>query len=282
MNEENSSMDNDQNRYSDSERLPQDLLATAQRYAAQPMPRPTSEQTRHLVERMLAEQPMPARTDRPARQGTVLAAVRVARWRIRLMSVWFWIACVVLLIAVNVISVVNRTPAGMVALVMLLPLTAVLGLAQASRTPSHGLREVETAAPVSPITVIAASALAIVGLDCAFGVTATALLALLSWAPFAALLIAWLSPTLFLAAISLPIALRWGTISAAIVGAGPWVALAFVAAILPGNSVVDIFSPPRDALSVALHLVAASIGAAGLLFLLHDSAWRRALIRPTM
>jgi hypothetical protein len=202
----------------------------------------------------------------------------------RLTSAPFWIACVLELAVVGAITALNITSSGMVPLVMALPLTAVLGLAQAARTPSRGLREVEAAAPVSHTTVMAAVTLAIVGLDCAFGLIATAFLALLSWTPFAALLVAWLGPLLLLAGLSLPVALRWGAIPAAIVGAGPWLALAVVAFALPGNSMAaTAFALPHDTLSFALRIGAAAVGAVVLLLFLRESSWQRswqrALIR---
>lgn len=271
-------MDNDQERYADAERLPPDLLAVVQRYAAQPAPRPTPEQTMRLVSRLLAEWPaiLPgsALPRRPA-----LAAIRVTRWRMRLMSAWFWIACALLLAVVGAATAINTSPNGMVPLVLLLPLTVVLGLAQAARTPSRGLRDVETACPVGSVTVMAVTTLAIVALNCMFGLIATALLALLSWAPFAALLVAWLGPLLLLAALSLPVALRWGALPAAIVGAGPWLALALVALMVPGSSATAIFALPHDALSFALRLIAAAFGAAGLLLFLRDARWQRRLVQ---
>ncbi len=272
-------MDNDQ---TDADHLPADLLALAQRYAAQPVPRPTHGQRRQLVERLLAEQAerAPMHAAHTARRGTVLAALRVARWRMRLMSAWFWIGCVLLLAVVGAFTAINTAPNEMAPLVMVLPLTAVLGLAQASRTPSRGLRDVEAACPVGTVTVMAAVTLAIVGLDCAFGVIATGFLALLAWAPFSTLLVAWLGPLLFLAALSLLVALRWGAVPAAALGAGPWLALAMVATIWPNGPAGALFALPYDALSVALHLVAALLGAGALLLLLRDSRWQRALIRP--
>jgi hypothetical protein len=272
-------MDEDRTRYPDREGLPPDLLETAQRYAAQPVPHPTREQTRQLVERLLAEQAQ-ILAGSAARPRSAFAAVRVARWRVRLVSAWFWIVSVVLLALVASITAVNTMPDKMVPLVLLLPLTAVLGLAQAARTPSRGLRDVETTCPVGTVTVMAASALAVVCLVCAFGLIATAFLALLSWAPFAALLVAWLGPLLLLAALSLPVALRWGAIPAAAIGAGPWLALALAAVVIPGSSAGEIFALPHDALSFAWHLGAAALGATTLLLLLRDAAWQRALIRP--
>ena len=212
-------MDNDHERYANAEDLPPDLLALARRYAAQPIPRPTPEQTRQLVDRLLAE-PVIAPARNSSRQGAVLAAAQVARWRMRFMGDWFWIGCVLLLAVVGAVTAINNSPNEMVPLVMALPLTAALGLAQVSRTPSRGLRDVEAACPVSSVTVMAAVTLAIVALDCAFGVIATAFLALLAWTPFSALLVAWLGPLLFLAALSLPVALRWGAVPAAALARG--------------------------------------------------------------
>lgn len=271
-------MDNDHERIADVEYLPPDLLATARRYAAQPVARPTPEQTKRLVDRLLAE-PVSAPARNMSYRGQALAPMRVARWRVRLMSAPFWIACVLALAVVGAVTAINVTSSGMVPLVLALPLTGVLGLAQAARTPSRGLRDVEAATPVSHATVMAAVTLAIVGLDCAFGLIATAFVALLSWAPFASLLVAWLGPLLLLAGLSLPVALRWGAIPAAVVGAGPWLALALVAFVIPGNSTVAaVFALPHDSLSFALRIGGAALGVGVLLLFLQESSWRRALI----
>src|SRR5579872_4187043 len=76
--------------------VPPDLRAVANRYAAQPMPRPTPEATARLVARLLAEEPVAVLTASP-RPARITPALRVMRWRLRLLGPWFWISSVVLL-----------------------------------------------------------------------------------------------------------------------------------------------------------------------------------------
>src|SRR5438552_876297 len=75
--------------------LPTALRDRAQRYAAQPVPRPTPADTARLVARLLAEEPAVALAT--PRRGRVMPALRVARWRMHLLGRWFWVAGVVLM-----------------------------------------------------------------------------------------------------------------------------------------------------------------------------------------
>lgn len=254
--------------------MPAELRAVAARYAAQPVPRPTPEQTARLLARLLAEEPSAARMAFP-RRGRVGPALRVARWRVRLLGPWFWVASVLLLAGGAAITLFQHGGGVALPLVLVAPLTAVLGLAHAARTSSGGLRAVEASAPVGFVEVTAGLALAVVGFDCALGLAATLILALLRWAPFVALLAAWLGPLLLLSGISLPIALRWGTVPAAVVGAGPWLALALAAALAPGSVCATFFIVPQDAASELAHAGAAAGGGLLLLLvLLRGGAWR--------
>ncbi len=253
--------------------LPPELRAVALRYAARPVPRPTPEQTARLLARLLAEEPSAARAAFP-RRGRVLPALRVARWRVRLLGPWFWVASVLLLAGGAAITLFQHGSNAALPLVLLAPLTAVLGIAHAVRTSSGGLRAVEASVPVGVVEVTAGLVLAIVGFDCALGVAATVGLALIHWAPFVALLSAWLGPLLLLAGVSLPIALRWGTVPAVVVGAGPWLALALAAALAPGSVCATFFIVPRDAASELAHAGAAAGGLLLLLVLLRGGTWR--------
>ncbi len=251
-------------RPAEDDELPPELRAVAERYAAQPVPRPTAEQTARLLARLLAEESAVALAA-PDRPAGVAAALRVARWRVRLLGPQFWVASVLLLVVGAAVTSNARLGAGAMPFIMLAPLTAILGLCYALRTPSRGLRAVETSAPLNPAQVAAALALAIVAFDCAFGCIVTAGLALAGWAPFLALLSAWLAPLLLLTGLSLPIALRWGALPAALVGGGPWLLLTGAAIIEPRGAVSVAFGVPLDAASVLLHF---ATGLLGLLFLL--------------
>ena len=265
----------------DENDLPLELRAVARRYAAYPVPRPTPEATVRLVARLLAEEPVTALAASAGRWH-VLAALRVARWRMRLLGSWFWAASVLLLVVgATLVPVTHAAGSAVAPLVLLAPLTAVLGLAHAVRTSSSGLRAVEASCPLGFVEVTAGLVLAIVGFDCALGVAATAILALARWAPFAALLAAWLGPLLLLAGISLPIALRWGALPAAAIGGGPWLLLALIALVAPHGLPAQLFALPQGSLALALHAGAAALG--GLLLLLvlvRSPAWQRVPLSP--
>jgi len=249
--------------------LPSDLRLVVQRYQTLPVPRPTAEDTARLVARLLAEEPAAALA-LSSPSGGLLAAVRVARWRVRLLGAQFWIASVLLMLVGAAWSQSLHTTTGAAPLIFLIPLTAVLGLSHALRTSSGGLRAVETSSPLGFVEVTAGLALAIVGFDCLLGVIATSALALARWAPFGLLLAAWLGPLLLLTGISLPIALRWGAIPAAVIGGGPWLLLAATAQFKP----VGLFALPQGTLSLTLHLLAALSGLSLLLLTyLHNPRW---------
>jgi len=253
--------------------LPPELRAIAQRYAAQPVPRPATADTARLVARLLAEEPAVALAA-PQRRGRIIRALGVARWRMLLLGRWFWVAGV-LLMALGALLTPALRESGALPLILLAPLTAVLSLAHAVRTSSGGLRAVEASCPIGFVEVTTGLVLAIVGFDCLLGVMATAGLALLRWAPFVALLAAWLGPLLLLAGISLPIALRWGAIPAVVVGGGPWLLLAAVARLQPDGAYARALAVPQDGLSLGLHLVAAALGSLLLaLMLVRGGAWR--------
>jgi len=256
-----------------ADELPPELRAVALRYAAQPVPRPTPDDTARLVARLLVEEPVAPLTARP-RLGHVLPALRVARWRLRLLGPWFWVTSIVLLFCGAVLTPFVHGPSVALPLVVLAPLTAVLGLAHAARTSSGGLRAVEASAPIGFVEVTTGLVLAIVGFDCTLGAAATLGVALLHWAPFATLLAAWLCPLLLLAGISLPIALRWGTIPAAVIGGGPWLLLAALALLQPDSMYAQAFALPRDAPSLTAHAAAAALGVALLLLIFaRGSSW---------
>lgn len=253
--------------------LPPDLLSLVRRYVAQPEPRPTALDSARLLALLVAEEQAIALASPPAR-GRARTAFRVARWRLRLLGPWFWIASVVLLLAGAALT--RAVPASQTAmpLILLVPLTAVLSLAHAVRALSPGLRAVEESSPVGFVEVTSGLVLVLVGFDCALGAVATLLLALLHWAPFATLLAAWLGPLLLLAGISLPIALRWGALPAAAVGAGPWFALVGVASVRSPALYARLFTLSPDGAWLALHLGAAVVGSLLLLLVfLRGQTW---------
>jgi hypothetical protein len=258
----------------DEEDLPLELRRIAQRYAAQPVPHLTPEDTARLLTRLLSEETVVTlnAVDEPS---FVLKTLRVARWRVRLLGPWFWIAGVLLLVFGALLAPIMNRDNAIMALILLVPLTAVLGLAHALRTTSPGLREIEASCPTNYVEVSAGLVLAIVGFDCLLGILATVLLALVQWAPFGALFAAWMGPLLLLVGVSLLVALYWGAIPAAIVGGGPWLLLAMASILNPAGALALVFTLPLDLLSLILHLVAAVVGGLILVFLLRGSSWTR-------
>lgn len=256
--------------------LSPDLYQLAQRYAAQPTPRPSPEATSQLVARLLAEDPALREVPRTV-TARLLGIVPVVRWRLHLLGPWFWVASVCLFGLAAVLTPHFGSPTGLSPFVLMAPLTMILGLAHALRTRSGGLRAVEWSCPISFIETSAALIGAIAVFDGIIGVMGSIGLALLHWAPFGALVVAWLSPLLVLTGISLPVALRWGTLPALFVGGGPWLLLAVVAVFDPASAVTQVFALPQTPLSLLIHLVAAILGIiAVLLVLLHGSDTRAA------
>ena len=242
--------------------LPPELRQVAQRYAAQPVPRPTAQQTSLLLARLLAEEPVAALSTSHTRPR-VNQTLRVARWRVRLLGPQFWVASVILLTLAAWATRSYYLLSGTTPLLLTVPLTGVLGVAYALRTSSRGLREVEASTPLGFAEAAAGLVLAIAGFDCALGAAATLAVCQTTAQPFLALLTVWLGPLLLLTALSLPVALRWGALAAALVGGAPWALLVLAASHQPASPLgLLILSLPHDAGAAAPHLVLALVGLA--------------------
>lgn len=261
--------------HDDPDALPPDLRAVAEHYAALPVPVPATGETRVLMARLLALEPEVARAT-PGRSH-VAAALRVARWRLRVLGPPFWLASVALLL-LGLKATTAGGPAGpnpLLPLILMVPLTVVLGIAHALHRAVAGMRAVEASAPVGFVEVTAGLVLAIVAFDGVLATAATALLAALRWAPFASLMAAWLAPLLLLAGVSLPVALRWGATSAAAIGGLPWLTLAALAALEPRGIYGLAFAVPLDAVSLLVHAAVAGLGTVLLaVTLTRGAAWR--------
>jgi hypothetical protein len=248
-----------------------DLVA---RYAAQPVPRPAARDTAQLIERLLSTE-APASAPRGDWALRPLAAILVARWRLRLLGPAFWLSGVILVALAGALTPATLRYSIMLPLVLIGPLTAALGVAHALRTTSRGLREIEASAPLSLAEVASGLALALVTFDVSLCVAVSAGLALLRIAPFAALVASWLGPLLFLAGVSLPVAVRYGARAAALVGAGPWALLALWAIAQPHTPIMALYTLPADTPSILGRLLAGLIGLALLLGPLAPvEAWR--------
>lgn len=266
-------------RSSIDEDLPVDLQAIVQRYQSQPVPQPTQEDTARLLTRLLSEETSVELTAAPERWQP-LKILAITRWRMRLLGPWFWIASVLLLCLGILLSSLLNTNSTTSALILVVPLAAILSIAHALRTSSEGLRAIEASCPTGFIESMTGLALAIIAFDCLLGILATLFLSLAQWTSFTALLLAWLGPLLLLTAISLPVALRWGTIPAMLIGGMPWLGLAICAALQPFSAVAALFTPSQNTGSLLAHLVSALLGGL-ILFLLfrYGSKWQYFLLR---
>lgn len=260
----------------ENDELPAELRLVARRYARQPVPQPTPQETTQLVSRLLVEE-LALRSAVSGGAGAgwrarVDWALRVTRWRIRLLGPAFWGASALLLaLALACVRpLVADGRAAWAGLVLLVPLTVTLGIAHAFRTPDRGLREVEAATVVARPEALAGVMLAILGFDCLLGIIATVALTIVQHVPLGATLLAWLGPTLLLAWLTLLVSLRWGAAPAVLVGGIPWLILSVATRLEP----VGIFAPPAEALALWVRLLAAVAGVVLLvLTLMRGSAW---------
>jgi hypothetical protein len=250
-----------------SDELPLDLQATARSYAAQPVPHPSSAETTQLIHALLTEAAFHAQDTHDEGNNHFWRIPVLASFRVYLLGPWFWIAGVLLLLAGILLARSFAVSDLITLLILLLPLTAVLGLTHALRTPSAGLRAVEASCPVNFVQTSMGLGLALLAFDSLLGLVATLGFTLAHWAPFWNLVLAWLAPLLLLTAISLPIALLRNVRLAALVGGLPWLLLGLLALTEQNGSSVTrlFFSLPQDTLSFASHL--ATIGLSLLLLL---------------
>jgi hypothetical protein len=240
------------------ENLPADLQAIADTYASQPVPRPSSDANARLMQRLLTEAAyvnQERQIQEPDRLWQTLALVR---WRVYLLGPLFWISGMLLILFGGLLSSHSHVLAShsITLLVLLLPLTVVLGLAYALRTPSEGLRAIEASCPVNFVQTALGLGLAILAFDILLGLVATVIFSMMSFVPFWNLLLAWLAPLLLLSAISLPLALLRGVRLAALVGGLPWLLLG-ISALAEQNAkswTGWLFSAPQGTLALSSHL----------------------------
>jgi hypothetical protein len=238
--------------------LPLDLQAVAKSYASQPVPRPSSAETAHLIHVLLAESAFLAQDTHDQGSPHLWRMATLTRWRVYLLGPWFWMAGVLLLLVGIGLSQSFTVSDLITLLILLLPLAAVFGLVYALRAPSAGLRAVEASSSVTFAQTSMGLGLVLLAFYSVLGLLATLGFALAHWAPFWNLLLAWLAPLLLLTTISLPIALLRSVRLAALVGGVPWLLLGLLAlAEQNGSSIATLFfSLPQDALSFAAHLAA--------------------------
>lgn len=265
---------------SHDEPLPEALRSVAQWYAAQPRPHPSPAANQRLLARVMEEEVTVARTSFQARSSLV-QTVRMTRWQLHLLGPWFWITSVLLLLLGVVVAPALPKEASIPMLIYILPLTTILSMVYALRRLAPGLRDIEVSSPTGFVEMMAGLVLALVCFDGLLGVLATGAMALAHWASFRTVLTDWLGPLLLLVAISFPVALRWGTLPAMLVGGGPWLVLIVLAAGLPELLPAQFLTGTPTGFSLAFHLLAAGLGGATLLLLfLRGFTWQRLLVHP--
>jgi hypothetical protein len=265
---------------SQEEPWPEALRSVAQWYAAQPRPHPSPAANQRLLARVMEEEVTVIRASFQARSSLV-QTVRMTRWQLHLLGPWFWITSVLLLLLGVVVAPALPRAAAIPMLIYVLPLTAILSMVYALRRVAPGLRDIEVSSPTGFVEMMAGLVLALVCFNGLLGVLATGAMALAQWASFSTVLTDWLGPLLLLVAISFPVALRWGTLPAMLIGGGPWLILIVLAAGLPELLPAHFLTGTQTGFSLAFHLLAAGLGAAALLLLfLRGLTWQRLLVHP--
>lgn len=268
------------NPQNDIETLPASLQRVAQLYAAQPAPQPTAEATEHLIERLLHEETATVQANMLYNKPSRIRILHIARWQVLLLGPDFWVASVLLLVAGFLLSPIFGGETLVNLLIILLPLTAILSVIHTVRKLRLRAHEIEASCPTNIIETTAALVLAIVFFDVLLGVIATLALALANWAPFVALLATWLGPLLLLVSISLPVALRWGTLPAFLIGGGPWLYLIFTSFTSQRSEFGHVSLMNHNSASLQICWLSALIGLGLLLVLfLRGSSLQRHLLQ---
>lgn len=260
--------------------LPAELQHIAHRYAMQPVPRPDAAATQRLMERLLHEENAAERAHLSWRPSP-LQILRVARWQMLLLGPSFWVSSTLLLVATFLLLPVFGGEVLANLFIILLPLTAILSVLHAVRKLSLRVHEIEASCPTNIVETTAALVLAIVFFNILLGLISTLALALANWVPFMALLNTWLGPLLLLVSLSLPVALRWGTLPAFLIGGGPWLYLIFtslVSQFIENDGRVSLIN--HNSTQFALSWLSVLLGLGLLLiFFLRGSSWQRHLIQ---
>lgn len=129
----------------------------------------------------------------------------------------FWVASALLLVVGLVAGItVSRAPGGL-ALALMAPLPALLGVAYAFRASSGAHMEMELSSPVSPVQVVLGRTLVVLGYNLLLGGVVVAVLPGIGEG-MGPLLLGWLAPLLFLTGLTLFLTTWLGTYAG--VGAG--------------------------------------------------------------
>ncbi|GHO63441.1 hypothetical protein KSC_023330 [Ktedonobacter sp. SOSP1-52] len=262
----------------ENDSLPETLQHIAHFYAAQPVPHPSAQATQNIMDRLLREETARMRTTLHW-HSSPWQILRIARWQMVLLGPVFWILGVLLFAMCFLIAPFLRGQDIANLLIILLPFAPLVGIIHALRTLALRTHEVEASCATNIIEITAALALAIVGFDILLGMIATVALALLNFAPFVALLLTWLGPLLLLTGISLPVALRWGTLPALLIAGVPWLLLVTAAYMSQSPALDHVSLVSQNTTHLAFCGLCALIGLLLLLLLfLRGSNWQQYLL----
>lgn len=265
-------------RHPEDEHLSKELGQVAQWYVTRPVPESPPDLAQRLMTRLQAEASSATRVS-PRDTQPIDQTLRMIRWQLTLLGPWFWITGSVLLILGVGTAPFLPQNAAITLLIYMLPLTTVLSAIYALRRVRPGLRDLEKSSPMGFVEMMAGVILALVCFNVVLGLFATIALSLVHWAAFGTLLASWLAPLLLLVASSFPVALRWGTGPAMMVGGVPWLLLILGAFARSGALSASFLLATQPGWLLALQLCAASLGIAVLAGLfLRGSTWQRALL----
>lgn len=197
-------------------RLTEDLGAadaTSHRRAVEalrawPTPSPTPAETRALAQRLLA-----GRRPRPANVGPSPWAVLRAQARVLRRELWTASAMVMALgtlLTWGLPAPWAMAPGAVLPFALLAPMVAAVGVALVYGSATDPASEIELTLPVSPRLLLLARLVLVFGFDLALGLGASLLLVTTrAGLPFEAVVLAWLAPMTFLAALSFFITAVW-------------------------------------------------------------------------
>lgn len=203
-----------------------DLLPTLSRLAEWQAPRPEPAETRRLLARLATELPVlsPVRqVIREHRQRPrVFWLLTTARAQVSLFGPGFWLVSALITLAGAMVVLSKIIPGQEVVLRASGPLLAYLGTLVAFRGRGARVLELELVCPPSPLQLVVARLVIVLGYDVVLGLG----LSLVLWAGGAghvlALTLSWLMPLLLVAGLALLLSLRFSTWTAASLAYVSW------------------------------------------------------------
>jgi hypothetical protein len=198
------------------------------------------------------------------RHGSLAWLLDTARAQVSILRPTFWLASAVVTLLGIYLELVSRDNASVMLLHAIGPLLAYLGIAASFRGVGLRMFESEVACPSSPLQLIIARLVIVLGYDVALGLC----LSLAPWlradhgVSFLAVTLHWLMPLLLVAGLSLVLSLRLPVAMAAGLAYGSWLAVLALYYSLP-YSLMGAGALPTVPLGVEI-----ALGLAGLALLM--------------